>query len=95
MTIEQVTIINVTNYKIVATLEAQIAEKGHCILNFTIGTTNYLSPLLSVWYRSSDTCQMASLKSFKGMKLPSTQDPSWRWSPHPKIEEIIMSLNDF
>ena len=41
----------------------------------------------SVWYGSSDTCQMASLESFKGLTHPSDQDPSWEGSPHPKIEK--------
>ena len=32
-------------------------------------------------------CQMAYLESFKGLSHPLDQNPSWRGSPHPKIEE--------
>ena len=40
-----------------------------------------------LWYGSYDTCQMASLESFKGLTHPSDQDLSWEGSPHPKIEK--------
>ena len=47
----------------------------------------------SLWYGSSDTCQMASLQSFKGLTHPSDQDPSWEGSPHPKIENNKCVIN--
>ena len=47
----------------------------------------------SVLYGSSDTCQMASLQSFKGLTHSSDQDPSWEMSPHPKFEEKKNVLN--
>ena len=40
-----------------------------------------------VWYGSSDTSQMASVESFKGLTHPSDQDPSWEGSPQPNIEK--------
>ena len=50
------------------------------------GKILYMSWNDSVWYGSSDTYQMASLESLKGLTHPSDQDPSWEESPHPKIE---------
>ena len=44
----------------------------------------------SVWYGSSDTCQMASLESFKGLTHPLDQDPSWEGSPTQKLKKISM-----
>ena len=35
-------------YRIVTTLEAQMAENWHCILKFSIGTINCLAPLLLI-----------------------------------------------
>ena len=42
----------------------------------------------SVCYGSSDTCQMASPESFKGLiSHPSDQDPRWRGSPTKKFKK--------
>ena len=44
--------------------------------------------LNSVWYGSSDTYQMASLESFKGLRHPLNQDPGWEGSPTQKLKKI-------
>ena len=47
----------------------------------------------SVWFGSSDPCQMASLENFKVLRHPLDQNPSWEGSPQPKIEKKKCVLN--
>ena len=38
-----------------------------------------------------DTCQMASLESYKGLTHPSDQDPGWEGLNHQKVDKIGVS----
>ena len=49
----------------------------------------------SVWYGSSDTCQMASPESFEVWATLRTKIQAEKGSPHPKIEKNKCVLNWF